>query len=73
MNAKTMKQFEDSIQANTVLHTQARQILNERNALLNVARECVISGECYCPENVAYKGPCGYCMAKAAISFTEKE
>lgn len=35
--------------------------------LVEALRQLVKDGECYCADNVAAKGPCGYCEASAVL------
>lgn len=41
--------------------------VNVHDELVAVLTELVDDGECYCSDNAAAKGPCGWCKARAAI------
>lgn len=42
-------------------------------ALFAALQKLVADGECYCPENLAVKGPCPHCEARAALALAQKE
>lgn len=44
---------------------------DEFKELVEVVKELVADGECYCADWVATKGPCGHCRAKAALALTK--
>ncbi len=42
------------------------------DALVEAVKDMMSDSECYCPENVAYKGLCGFCRVQSALAAHEK-
>lgn len=64
--------IKDGIYGNPPVAKEIVRRYNSQPALLEAAKAVLAEGECYCADNVAVRGPCGYCLIKAAIQLAEK-
>lgn len=58
--------------AKTRAQNELTEILNSHTALIEATREFMADSECYCADNVATKGPCGYCKLRTALEKVGK-